>query len=103
MQFAQINSKEAINFFNLAAPDQTSVNSIASWILGEMGISSEECVIAFTGGKRGWRGDVPFVNLDTKKMSALGWAPKLKSDDAVKKAIHEIVMQLMNVKNKSEK
>jgi len=100
MQFAQLHSNEDINFFNLAAPDQTSVNSIASWILSEMGISADECDISFTGGKRGWRGDVPFVNLDTKKMTTLGWTPKLKSDEAVKKAIHEIVVQLIDSKKR---
>jgi UDP-glucose 4-epimerase len=100
MEFAQMNSRDAINFFNLAAPDQTSVSTIAGWILDEMGILSAECEITFTGGRRGWRGDVPFVNLNTEKMRTLGWIPKLNSDGAIKKAIHEIILQLTNAKNK---
>lgn len=103
MEFAQSNSNETINFFNLAAPDQTSVNTIAGWTLSEMGIFYSECEVTFTGGKRGWRGDVPYVNLDTKKIRDLGWMPKLNSDGAIKKAIHEIVLQLTDAKNKGDK
>ena len=68
-----------------------------------MGIFYSDCEVTFTGGKRGWRGDVPYVNLDTKKIRDLGWIPKLNSDGAIKKAIHEIVLQLTDAKNKGDK
>ena len=31
----------------------------------------------YTGGDRGWIGDNPFIFLETKKIQALGWKPKL--------------------------
>jgi UDP-glucose 4-epimerase len=93
MEFAYTNSKNIVNLFNLAAMKQTSVNTIADFILKEMSIGSNECTILFTGGNRGWRGDVPFVNLDIQRMSTLGWSPKLSSDSAVIKAIKEIINQ----------
>ena len=45
--------------------------------------------IVYTGGKRGWKGDVPFVNYDTTQMKKLGWMASLNSDEAVRKAVKE--------------
>ena len=48
-------------------------------------------LIYFTGGKRGWIGDNPFVFLDTQKISKLGWKPKYN----IKIAIRETVKWLI--------
>ena len=45
----------------------------------------------FTGGSRGWKGDVPQVRLDPSRMEALGWKAKLDSDDAVRTAIQALL------------
>ena len=34
-------------------------------------------MLEYTGGDRGWIGDNPFIFLDTSRIRALGWAPKL--------------------------
>lgn len=46
--------------------------------------------IAYTGGDRGWVGDVPRFRYSTDKLARLGWRPKLSSDAAVLRAIGEI-------------
>ncbi len=33
--------------------------------------------LAYSGGERGWIGDNPFIFLDTARVRALGWKPKL--------------------------
>jgi len=43
----------------------------------------------YTGGARGWKGDVPRFQLDANKIKKLGWAEKRSSDEAVKKSIRE--------------
>ena len=43
----------------------------------------------YTGGKRGWAGDVPRFQLSTEKMKKLGWQASLSSDEAVRKAIRD--------------
>ena len=47
-----------------------------SWISGRLGITPR---FTYAGGERGWIGDVPFIFLDTRRIRALGWPPKLIS------------------------
>jgi UDP-glucose 4-epimerase len=94
MEYVYRNTNNLVNIFNLSANEQTTVLSIAIWILEEMNIKENKCNFSFTGGNRGWRGDVPFVDLDNTKITMLGWLPKYSSDSAVKKSIKEIVSQL---------
>jgi UDP-glucose 4-epimerase len=86
------NSKEKINYFNLACEGATSVERIASIIVEEMDL--REIIFKFTGGERGWVGDVPQVRLDSSKMTKLGWKPKLMSDEAVRKGVKALLKQI---------
>lgn len=45
----------------------------------------------YTGGDRGWKGDVPVVRLDTGKLRSLGWQPKLSSREAIYRSIRELI------------
>ena len=45
--------------------------------------------IRYTGGSRGWVGDVPKFSYSTAKLQALGWSPRLTSNAAVERAIQE--------------
>jgi UDP-glucose 4-epimerase len=38
----------------------------------------------FSGGDRGWKGDVPVVRLDTTRIRALGWAHTMSSREALR-------------------
>jgi len=91
MMFGQEHAREEVNCYNLAVPDQTSVNKIAQWTIEEMGLDPERVRVERTGTKRGWTGDVTQVLLDTRRMQALGWRPKMSSDEAVRRSIREIV------------
>lgn len=94
MMFGQERAHEDVNCYNLAVPDQTSVNKIAAWTIEEMGLDPAAVRVERTGGRRGWPGDVPQVRLDTSRMEALGWTPKMSSDEAVRRSIRECVAQL---------
>jgi UDP-glucose 4-epimerase len=95
--FGFLNSNQRVNFFNLGCESTTDVNTIARLVIGEMG--SGKVGIKYTGGDRGWKGDVPQVRFDVKKIKKLGWEPKLSSDQAVKRAIKEIVPEIVGEKN----
>ena len=45
----------------------------------------------YTGGKRGWKGDVPQFQFDVTRINKLGWKAKYSSDDAVRKAIKDLL------------
>lgn len=96
MMFGYERSKEPVNCFNLAVDAQTSVREIAQWTIDAMGIDRGTIDVRYGAEPRGWKGDVPYVKLDTRRMSALGWAPKLTSREAVKRAIVEIAEQFRN-------
>lgn len=93
MKFGQTRASARLNGYNLAVPDQTNVKHIATWCPEELGIPPATCVLQHTGGARGWKGDVAFVNRDTTRMSTLGWSPSLSSDEAVRRTIREVAGQ----------
>ncbi len=82
-------AKNKINLFNVASNGVTTVNKIAKIVIEEMGLSKVK--LKYTGGKRGWKGDVPKVRLDTKKIKNLGWKPKLNSDQAIRQSIKDLL------------
>lgn len=89
--FGYTHSVDQINYYNLACDGATSVNKIVKMVIESIG--STDVVIEYTGGNRGWSGDIPQVKLDSKKLQKLGWVPKLSSDNAIKKAIDDLLKQ----------
>ncbi len=85
-------SKDEINVFNLGVDSATRVTRIAEIIVEEMGLENVE--FKYTGGKRGWKGDVPFFQFDISKIKKLGWEPELSSDDAVRKATQYLLVNI---------
>ena len=78
----------AVNTYNLGTRTTTSVTTIADIVSDEMGLDP---AYEFTGGDRGWVGDVPRMRLSVEKLSALGWEPDGSSDDAVRRATGELL------------
>lgn len=96
MEFGVANVREHVNYYNLAVDDQTSVREITDWTIEAMGIDRDAIDVQYGDSPRGWRGDVPYVKLDTRKMTALGWRPKLSSNEAVRRTIAEVAEQFRN-------
>ncbi|MCJ7816578.1 MAG: NAD-dependent epimerase/dehydratase family protein [Candidatus Aenigmarchaeota archaeon] len=74
--------------FNIGTEDDVIVKRIAEIVSEEMGIAPR---LSYTGGSRGWKGDVPVMKLNIEKIKKLGWKPKYGSEDAVRKTVKEIV------------
>jgi len=96
MEFGVQHAHEHVNVHNLAVNDQTSVREIADWTIEAMGIDRAKIDVQYGDSPRGWRGDVPQVKLDTRRMTKLGWTPKLSSREAVRRTIADVVNQLRN-------
>ena len=45
----------------------------------------------YTGGKRGWKGDVPQFQFDIKKINNLGWKAAHTSDEVIRMAIKDVL------------
>jgi len=90
--FGHQHATDPINVFNLGPDDNTTVTTIAELVVREMKL--QDVTFQYTGGKRGWKGDVPCFQLDASKIKNLGWTPSYTSDEAVQKSIHEIYQEL---------
>jgi UDP-glucose 4-epimerase len=82
------HADQPVNTYNLGTRTTTSVTTIADIVADEMGLDPD---YEYTGGDRGWVGDVPRMRLSIEKLSALGWEPEGSSDDAVRRATSELL------------
>ncbi|WP_134668967.1 NAD-dependent epimerase/dehydratase family protein [Halorussus marinus] len=85
------HADEPLNIYNLGTRTTTSVNAIADIVADEMGLDPD---YEYTGGDRGWTGDVPKMRLSIEKLSALGWTPSTSSDESVRRAARQLLAEL---------
>lgn len=81
------STNERINVCNVGVESTTTVADIARFVIEEGGLDAE---IAYTGGDRGWIGDVPRFAYDLTRIQALGWSANMTSNDAVRRAARAI-------------
>jgi len=74
------------------AHDYLDVRTIADLVIEEMGL--RDVALHFTGGARGWKGDVPVVRFDLEKIHALGWRAAMTSSEAMRRSIREMLIDL---------
>ena len=86
------HAKKPLNVYNLAPPDVTSIAYIAETCVAAS--PNPDAKIRYTGGKRGWPGDVPRSRLAPAKLSALGFAVSRSSDEAVELAVEELAREV---------
>ena len=65
---------------------------IAEKVIARM---SPGAAIRYTGGSKGWVGDVPKFKYSIAKLKRLGWTPRLSSDAAVDLAVEEVVAEVV--------
>jgi UDP-glucose 4-epimerase len=81
------HAREPLNIFNLGTEDQTTAREIAEIVVEAHGSRAR---IDYLGGERGWTGDVPRQLLDTARIRALGWKPRMGSTEAVRETVREL-------------
>ncbi len=80
--FAINHINETVNIFNVGSEDAIDATGIAGIVVGEMGLKDVE--FSYTGGRRGWKGDVPQMLLAVDKVKELGWSPTYTSRNSVR-------------------
>ena len=78
--------------FNVATGDYITVREIADLAVEVAGLKN--VALEFSGGDRGWKGDVPIVRFDTSKIASLGWQCQRSSREAMKAALQAMWEEL---------
>lgn len=80
--FAIDHANDQCNVFILGCESTIKVNAIAQIVVEEMGL--KDVKFKYTGGRRGWPGDVPAVRFNVDKMKKFGWSTEYTSKEAVR-------------------
>ncbi len=81
--------KSIFNVGNIEYLDVVHVANVVCECAGLNGVKYR-----FTGGSRGWKGDSPFVHLDTRKLQQLGWQPRLTIAEAIQRTVAYLQVNL---------
>ena len=79
-------SREGFAVYNVAT-DYITVTEIAHLAMECAGLSSRDVELEYTGGDRGWKGDVPVVRLDSTRIRKLGWNHRFNSREALRNSM----------------
>jgi len=90
------HQKTGFDFFNVATQDYLNVREIADLVVQRMGLNNVQYI--FSGGDRGWKGDVPIVRFDSSKIRALGWRNEKSTREALISSVDSIILDVKNGK-----
>ena len=82
---------------NIGTTNRITVTEIAEMCLDLLRIDKSNFQFEYSGGARGWSGDVPLVNLSIDKILKLGWRPKYNSREAMQMALKSTWDQLKDL------
>jgi len=77
--------------YNVATGDYITVTEIARLAIEVMGLTEDQVRIEYTGGDRGWKGDVPVVRLNTDRIRSLGWTCRRNTRQALCVSLHAML------------
>ena len=80
--------KSSDTIFNIGSEDTIDVDGIADIVAEEMSLEPE---YEYTGGEKGWDGDVPEMRLSIEKLKSEGWKPSRNSSESVRKTVRELL------------
>ncbi|MDE0557474.1 MAG: NAD-dependent epimerase/dehydratase family protein [Candidatus Poseidoniaceae archaeon] len=86
------NTDQQLNLYNLGSHDTASVKRIAEIVIEETGC--EGASIEYTGGDRGWAGDVPRAMLAIDKMLQIGFDVNYNSEDAIRHTARALIEEI---------
>lgn len=84
-------STKPFDVFNVATLDYVTVSEIATMAIKLAGLKETSVRLAYGGGDRGWKGDVPIVRLSSAKIRELGWANRYSCYEALQHSLTEML------------
>jgi UDP-glucose 4-epimerase len=85
----KVNKDAIVEAYNLANNETIKVKDLAPIVVDEMGLKNVK--YKFTGGDRGWIGDVPITVLSFDKAKKIGWGTKISLEDAVRRTVRYLL------------
>ena len=82
----------SVSLYNLGTGDTCSVRRIAEIVVEESGL--EDVSIEYTGGDRGWAGDVPKTSLEVSRLLSTGFNPDMASEDAIRHTARALIAEI---------
>ena len=82
--------------FNVATDDYITVTEIAHLAVQVSGLERGQVHFDYTGGDRGWKGDVPIVRFDCARIKALGWKSRRTAAAAVRDAMQAMRDEILH-------
>ena len=89
IQKVSLSGEKGVHIYNIGVEDATTVKEIADMVCKKMGCN--EVQYLYTGGNRGWKGDVPQFQYDLTKIHKWGWYPQYTSHEAVEKTLDSVL------------
>jgi UDP-glucose 4-epimerase len=84
---AHVQTEQPFQSYNVATGDYITVTEIAQLAVECLGLRAEQVEFQYTGGNRGWKGDVPVVRLNTDRIRTTGWRCERSSREALSQSI----------------
>ena len=81
---ARHHEQPGAHVYNLGTEETTTVAASVSALTDYLSLRPR---IEYGGGRRGWTGDSPLIHLDTTRIRALGWRPRLTIREAVARTL----------------
>lgn len=88
---AHSSGPPAYDVLNVATGDYITVTEIAELAAECVGIPAGRVAFQYTGGDRGWKGDVPVIRLNTDHVRSLGWRCRRSSREALRAAMMAMI------------
>lgn len=89
---ASDRGKSPYDVYNVATGDYITVTEIAQLAVRCSGLDLNDVEFDYTGGDRGWKGDVPIVRLNCDRINALGWRCQLPTAAALEQSMRSMIV-----------
>jgi UDP-glucose 4-epimerase len=84
---AMILVADGVPGFEIYNVSQSGVWSVSDSVQMYREVTELDFEVEYAGGKKGWAGDAPVVNLNCSKLRAKGWRPRVSIEDSIAETI----------------
>lgn len=88
------HTQENFRAYNVATGDYVTVREIADIAAACLNLPQGSIAYEYTGGDRGWKGDVPVIRLSTSRIASLGWQCERPTRVALRDAISDMLVDI---------